>query len=165
MDLIGPRVLLPLRGKHYHEHIDLPIRARLRNGPRAGPSTLSEVAMAFADPQSVTINAVAQSLARTSSGPGATGAFQKDDGLVRLSVAHSYGSRTRRTIRLDHSKVAADPFDSSLNAQYSMSVYLVVDHPRVGYTNAEQKQVVDAITAYLTASTGARVTQLLGGEN
>jgi hypothetical protein len=30
---------------------------------------------------------------------------------------------------------------------------------------AEQKQIVDGLTAYLTASSGARVTQLLGGEN
>jgi hypothetical protein len=124
-----------------------------------------KVAMAFADPQSVTINAVAQTLPRTSNGPGSTGAFQKDDGNVTLTVSHSYGSRFRRTIRLDHRKVATDPFDSTLNAKYSMSVYMVVDHPQVGYTNAEQKQIVDALTAYLTASSGAKVTQLLGGEN
>jgi hypothetical protein len=46
-----------------------------------------------------------------------------------------------------------------------MSVYLVADVPVNGYTVAEQKIVVDALVAYLTASTGARVTQLLGGEN
>jgi hypothetical protein len=46
-----------------------------------------------------------------------------------------------------------------------MSAYLVIDVPKVGYTIAEQKQIVDALTAYLTASTGAKVTQLLGGEN
>jgi hypothetical protein len=46
-----------------------------------------------------------------------------------------------------------------------MSVYLTVDTPVNGYTVAEAKYVVDALVAYLTASTGARVTQLLGGEN
>jgi len=45
-----------------------------------------------------------------------------------------------------------------------MSVYLVVDTPKVGYTVAEAKAIVDAFTAYCTASTGARITQLLGGE-
>jgi hypothetical protein len=40
----------------------------------------------------------------------------------------------------------------------------VVDCPTVGYTLTEKKQLVDALTAYLTASSGARVTQLLGGE-
>lgn len=121
--------------------------------------------MAFADPQSVTINAVANSLPRTSSGPGATGAFTKDDGTVKLSVSHSYGKRTRRLIRLDHSKIAADPLQASVNVRLSAAVYLVVDLPPVGYTVAEAKQIVDALTAYLTASSGARATQLLGGEN
>jgi hypothetical protein len=46
-----------------------------------------------------------------------------------------------------------------------MSVYVVVDVPPQGYTITEQKYVVDALVAYLTASSGAKVTQLLGGEN
>lgn len=46
-----------------------------------------------------------------------------------------------------------------------MSTYIVVDTPTDGYTLAEAKQIVDALVAYLTASSGARVTQLLGGEN
>lgn len=120
--------------------------------------------MAFADPQSVTINAVAQSLPRTST-LGNAGVFTKDDGNVKLSVSHSYGKRTRRTIRLDFQKIAADPLISAQNIRYSMSTYIVVDVPVTGFTIAEQKQIVDALTAYLTASSGARVTQLLGGEN
>jgi hypothetical protein len=46
-----------------------------------------------------------------------------------------------------------------------MSVSLAVDVPLTGFTIAEQKQIVDALTAYLTASSGSKVTQLLGGEN
>lgn len=121
--------------------------------------------MAFSDPQSVTINAVANSLPRISSSENA-GIFQKDDGNVKLSVSHNYGKRVRRTIRLDHRKIAADPLITGNNNVFSMSAYLVVDIPRdAGYTVAEQKQVVDGLTAYLSASTGARITQLLGGEN
>jgi hypothetical protein len=120
--------------------------------------------MAFTDPQTVTINAVAQTLPRISSGINA-GTFQKDDGNVKLGVSHAYGKRTRRTIRLDHRKIAPDPLVSAQNIEYSMSVYVVIDVPVTGYTITEQKQIVDALTAYLTASSGARVTQLLGGEN
>lgn len=120
--------------------------------------------MSFADPQSVTINAVAQTLPRTSSGLNA-GVFTKDDGTVKLSVSHQYAKRTRRTVRLDFSKIAADPLISAQNIRYSMSAYLVVDLPVTGFTVAEAKQIVDALSAYLTASSGARVTQLLGGEN
>jgi hypothetical protein len=120
--------------------------------------------MAFADPQSVTINAVAQSLPRVSSGDN-SGVFQKDDTTVRLSVSHNYGKRTRRLIRLDHSKIAADPLMGSINIRLNAAVYLVVETPQTGYSVAEAKQLVDALTAYLTASSGARATQLLGGEN
>lgn len=120
--------------------------------------------MSFADPQTVTINAVANILPRVSSGVN-LGSFRKDDGNVSLDVSHNYGKRTRRTIRLNHAKIAADPLISSQSIKYSMSAYLVIDTPITGYTVAEAKQIVDALTAYLTASTGARVTQLLGGEN
>lgn len=124
--------------------------------------------MAFADPQVVTINAVAQTLPRVSSGVN-SGAFLKDDRNVKLSVAHTYGSgklgRTRRTMRLDHRKIAADPLISAQNIEYSMSVYIVTDLPPTGYTVAEAKQVIDGFAAYLTASSGAKITQLLGGEN
>ena len=120
--------------------------------------------MAFADPQSVTISGTPISLPRTSSGVNA-GAFTSSDGNTKLSVSDSYGTRNRRMIRLDTTKVAADPLTSGANNYYSMSTYLVVDTPKVGYSVAEAKAVVDALVAYLSASTGARVTQLLGGEN
>jgi hypothetical protein len=120
--------------------------------------------MAYADPQSVTINAIANSLPRVSSGDG-KGSFQKDDGLVKLSVSHSYGKTTRRMIKLEHAKIAADPLLAGVNVMANMNAYLVVETPKTGYTLTEAKQVVDGLTAYLTASSGARLTQLLGGEN
>lgn len=120
--------------------------------------------MAFADPQSVTINAVAASLPRTSN-LGSSSVYTKDDGLVKLSISHSGTKRFRRVVRLDHSKISADPFLPATNVKLGMSVYLVADVPVAGYTIAEQKQIVDALTAYLTASSGAKVTQLLGAES
>lgn len=120
--------------------------------------------MAFSDPQTVTINAVAQTLPRTGF-PGPTaGAFTKDDGTVKLGISHNYGKRTRRTARLDFSKIAADPLISAQSIKYSMSAYLVVDTPITGFTVAEAKLIVDSLVAYLSASTGAKITQLLGGE-
>jgi hypothetical protein len=46
-----------------------------------------------------------------------------------------------------------------------MSTYIVCDVPKTGYTVAEAKDVVDALVAYLAASSGASITKLLGGEN
>jgi hypothetical protein len=119
--------------------------------------------MAFADPQTITINAVAQTLPRTGQGPS-SGTFQKDDGTVKLSILQNVGKRYRRSARVDHSKIAPDPFTTTQSVPVGMSVYLVVDVPKIGYTIAEQKQVIDGFVAYLSASSGARITQLLGGE-
>jgi hypothetical protein len=120
--------------------------------------------MAFADPQTVTINAVAQTLPRVSSGEN-KGSFRKDDTTVELLISHAYGRRNRRSIRLNHNKIAVDPLIPTNSVPYSMSVTLVVDTPTVGYTVAEAKQVGDALVAYLTASSGANLTKVLGGES
>lgn len=123
--------------------------------------------MAFADPQSVTINAVAQSLPRTGL-TSEVGTFEKDDSSVSLVISKALGRRYRQSIRLNHRKVVPDSLYPDTNKDVSMSVTLVVDSPTAssgaGYTIAEKKQIVDALTAYLTASSGAKVTQLLGGE-
>lgn len=120
--------------------------------------------MAFADPQTITINAVAKVCARTEQDP--QGIFITSDGLVKETIGQSVSGkdRFRRLIRIDDKKIAANPFDSTLNAYYNMACYMVVDVPSVGYTVAEQKLVVDGFLAYLTASSGAKITQLLGGE-
>lgn len=120
--------------------------------------------MAFSDPQSITINAVANTLPRTSNN-GATSVYSSADGNVKLTISSAYGKRNRRTARVDFRKTAADPLFPAQNAPYSMSTYIVMDTPVVGFSVTEQKQIVDALTAYLTASTGANVTKILGGES
>jgi len=118
----------------------------------------------LADPQSVTINAVANSLPAVARGTNSSN-YAKDDGNVKLSIAHTYGKRTRRSVRLDYRKIAADPLISAQNIEYSMSAYLVIDVPKTGFTVVEAKYIVDALTGYLTASSGAKVTNVLGGES
>lgn len=120
--------------------------------------------MSFPDPQSLTVNAVAISLPRTSTQAN-SGQFTAPDANLKLSVSSSYGKRVRRTVRIDTRKTAADPLFPSQNAPYSMSTYIVTDAPLTGYTVVEQKQIVDALTAWLTATSGSNVTKLLGGEN
>jgi hypothetical protein len=120
--------------------------------------------MAFSDPQAVTISGNAHSLPRVSSGEN-SGSFQENDGSVKMTVQHQYGKRTRRTIRLEHSKIAPDPLISSANIKFSMTAYVVIDTPVTGYTVAEAKAVADALFTFLTASSGAATTKLLGGEN
>jgi len=118
----------------------------------------------FTDPQSITVNAVASALPRTQTNQSGA-VYSKDDGNLKLTISSAYGKRVRRTARVDARKTAADPLFPAQNTPYSMSVYIVADVPPVGYTITEQKQLVDALTGWLTATSGANVTKLLGGES
>ncbi len=119
--------------------------------------------MAYSDPQSVTIG-TAQSLPRTGQAID-TGVFTKDDGNVELRVSHSRGKRTRRTARINFSKTVADPIVTGTNLRVSASAYIVLDVPVNGFTPAEQVQIITGLTTWLTASTNANATKLVGGES
>lgn len=121
--------------------------------------------MSFADPQSVTITGLGTvSLPRTSQ-DGDDSTYTSSDGLVELLTAHQQGKRTRRTIRINTSKMTADPFKPSENVKVSMSAYVVFDLPPAGYTATEAKAVWDGFAANLAATSGVNITKLLAGEN
>lgn len=120
--------------------------------------------MAFSDPQTVTIAGTASSLARISTGEN-TSTYATADGAVKLRISHTYGRRNRRLVRLDVTKVAADPFMTGVNQEYSESIQLVIDSPKVGFTNTEIKDAVVALAGFLTASTNAATVKIVGGES
>ncbi len=116
----------------------------------------------YTEPQSVTISGTAISLPRT--GVGTTsGQFNTPDGTTVLKVSQAIGKRNRRTARVESSKVAVDPL-TAMNQKFSMSAYIVVDTPPTGFTVAEAQAVVTGLCTWLTASTGANIAKLLGGE-
>lgn len=117
----------------------------------------------FTDPQSVTISGVAKTLNRTSSTDNG-GKFATADRLVRMLVSHSYGKRVRHTIRLEQDSVVASPLITGQNIVNSDTVYLVIDHA-VGRSTTDVKAAVDGFLANLSASSGANVTKLIGGES
>lgn len=115
----------------------------------------------LADPQSVTINAVATSLPKTNSGPSQN-VYTSADGLTSLTTKqNTTAARFRREVRLSQKKISADPI-SAVNAERGVSVYLVIDEPRnniftdteIGYLIASLKSLVDS-TFY---------NKILGGE-
>jgi hypothetical protein len=120
--------------------------------------------MAFTDPQSITISGTAISLPRVSSGQGQS-QYLSSDGLVNLTASHAYGRRTRRVVRLDHSKITADPFIPAQNTKVSMSHYWVFDLPPAGYSNTEALAVYQGFKALCTGTSDALITKLLGGES
>lgn len=118
----------------------------------------------ISDPTSVTVAGTATSLPRVGSGPS-SGSFSNPDGTIKLNLSHAYGRRTRRNIRLDFSKVSADPLLVNQNVRSSMSVYVVVDTPVNGFSQTEINDRVKALVDYLSASTYANVSKLTGGES
>lgn len=121
--------------------------------------------MSFSDPQSVTINAVAQSLPRVYSGPY-EGRYQKDDRTVALQVKHTLSKdRVRSLIRLDQTKIAADPLVTTVNVQYGAAVYLVIDRPLAGFSNTEVKYLTDAFALWLTTSSSANAIKAIALES
>jgi hypothetical protein len=120
--------------------------------------------MSFADPQSITISAVTTSLPRVSVGDNKS-KYQSADGLIALTGSSIYGNRTRRVLRVDHSKWITSPFTSTTNQEVGMSVYTVFDIPSLGYTPADCKAVFDGFNTAIHASSDALITKLLGGES
>lgn len=119
--------------------------------------------MSFADP-SITVAGSTVALPRTGSSLS-SGVFTSADGVYTMTVSHNYGKRTRRTVRLTKNVISADPLLPNVNVRTNASVYIVVDHPVNGIAQADVKAMGDALVAYLSASSGAKITQLMGGES
>jgi hypothetical protein len=116
----------------------------------------------YADPQSVTVNAVAQSMPRQGTAtPERIGSFSTADGTFTFDVRQNKSAnRFRREVRLTQKKVAADPI-SAVNKEVSTSVYITVDEPRWGFTDVELGYLTSAIIAWFTTTNRDK---LLGGE-
>lgn len=116
----------------------------------------------FADPQTVTVNAVAQELAAISRADGRS-VYREDNGEYELVISHNEGAkRDRRTVRLNRRKTTTDPFIPAQNVEVSHSVYLVIDTPVAGFSNTEMDQDIAGLVAWLTS---ANVLKVLGGES
>jgi hypothetical protein len=118
--------------------------------------------MAFADPQSVTINTVAKSMPRIETS-GRQSVYQKDDGTFKLKVSHTTKSgRIRSLVRLDQTKDATDPY-SAETVSASCGVWMVMDRPSSGYfTAAEIDYIVQGLAGWLSS---ANVLKVAGQES
>lgn len=116
----------------------------------------------FADPQSITVNSVAQTLPAISREQNKS-VYRKDTGDYTLSISHQdTKNRSRAAIRVDARKIAANPFDTSKNEEFTCSVYIVVDRPMVGFTNVELKDIALGLTGWASS---ANLLKVLGYES
>lgn len=120
--------------------------------------------MSFTDPLSITISGVTTPLPKTDV-EGNKSQYTSSDGLIQVTADHDYGKRTRRVLRIDTSKITADPFKPTENTKVSTSLYVVFDVPPAGYTNADLLAVYTGFKTMFTATSDAMITKLLGGES
>lgn len=115
----------------------------------------------FADPQTV----VGNSCPRIKIGDQ-NATYRNAAGTIQLRISHQPSkSRVRRMIRIDQTKIAADPI-SAVNQQISAGVYFVVDSPANGsFTNAELVSLVAGLMTFVSEDTYGATNKLLGGES
>lgn len=115
----------------------------------------------FSDPTSITVNAVAKAMARTSSGNNQA-EYTGPDGL-KLKISHAYGKRERSVFRVDMRKIGADPLATNINREYYASAYFVLDQPPVGYSDTEIGYLCNAVLDALKVT--GNLTKFIGGES
>lgn len=117
--------------------------------------------MSFADPQVVTINAVAQSMPRIQT-EGGSSTYRTADETLQMKISHqSSKSRVRRMVRVDKTVIAENPL-TAVNSSQKLGVYLVIDEPIFGFTDADIDYVVDGLVGWLTP---ANIAKVLGSES
>jgi len=111
----------------------------------------------FADPQVVTVNAVAKSMARFLI-DGTKATYQTSDELFRLTISHTKsGDRTRSMVRIDQRAIVTNPLDSS-NDWDTLSFYFVLDRPTYGFTQAQIEQLVAGLKTWLDNTALGKLT-------
>lgn len=117
--------------------------------------------MAFADPQSVTVNSVAQSMPRIQIlENGQKAIYQKSDGTYKLTISHkvSGGQKTRinSMVRIDFLAVVPDPL-TSVNDYETLSFWMVLDHPAAGFTQLQAEQLIAGMKTWLDTTAIGRL--------
>jgi hypothetical protein len=123
--------------------------------------------MAVTDPQKFKEVAGSEVTAPRVSSGDYKSIYSTSDGLNRLtlSTSESNSNRYRHLVRIDVEKLATNIYEESKKQSVSMSVYLVVDRPKNGYSVAEAAKPVEGLVGLLSASSYALTSKVLGGES
>lgn len=119
----------------------------------------------FADPQTLTVNSVAKSMPAISRN-GTSSIYQTADGVYRMRISHDIqAKKERHLVEVIRQEIAADPY-SELQLDAQLKVQLVIDNPtRSLISDTEIVYVVNAFAAWMTASSSAAITKVLGNES
>lgn len=116
----------------------------------------------FSDPQSVTINSVAQSMPRVETS-GKKTVYSKADETFKVTISHTpTKDRVRSMARIDQRAIVTNPLDSTQSDYDTLSFYCVIDRPNYGFTMTQVEQLVTGFQAWLNT---AAVDKLYGQES
>jgi hypothetical protein len=115
----------------------------------------------FADPQSVTVNSVAQSMPRVEN-DGRKSIYQKSDGTYTLTISHTPSKdRVRSMARVDQRAIVPDPL-TSVNDFETLSFYVVLDRPLAGFSMTQVEQLIAGVKTWLD---NTAIDRLFGQES
>jgi hypothetical protein len=115
----------------------------------------------FSDPQTITVNAVAQAMPRVETS-GRKSIYQKSDQTFTLTVSHTPSrDRVRSMARVDQKAVVADPL-TAVNDYETLSFYVVVDRPLAGFTSTQTEQLIAGFKTWLDSTA---IGKLFGQES
>lgn len=110
----------------------------------------------FADPQVITVNAVAQSMPRIAS-VGQKSTYQKNDLTFTLNLSHTVAKdRIRSMARVDQRAIVPDPL-TSVNDYETLSVYLVIDRPLAGFSSTQVDQLIAGFKTWLDTTASGKL--------
>lgn len=112
--------------------------------------------MAFADPQTITVNAVPKTLNRIKS-DGYSAEYSTDDEEYKMRISHQESKgHTRRMVRVDQRIVAVDPL-TSVSEYKMLGVYFVIDEPEYGFSDTLIDYVVQALKTWASTANVLKV--------
>lgn len=105
----------------------------------------------FTDPQTVTVNAVAKVMPRIKT-DGLSAIYQLSDETFKLTLSHQKSNqRVRSMARIDQRAIVPDPL-TSVNDYETLSFYVVVDRPEVGFSSTQVEQLIAGLKTWLDAT-------------
>jgi len=116
----------------------------------------------FADPQTITVNAVAKVLARIKT-DGLSSIYQNADETYKLTLSHQVmnNGRIKTMARVDRRAIVTDPLTSETDYD-TLSEWHVFERPAYGFTVTD---LTDLTTGFKTWLDNTAVTKLFGKES
>lgn len=111
----------------------------------------------FSEPITITVNAVAKVMPRTSN-VGQKSTYELADATFNLLIEHmtTKSGRIRSVARFEQRSIVPDPL-TSVNDWENMAISVIIDRPLIGFTAAQQDQLLTGFRTWLATATSDKL--------